>query len=125
MCPRRNPPEGGFAGKRMPAPPMSAPYNTSLCLEMVFRDRPFLDRMREARRLGYEAIEFWDWRDKDIGAIDREAQRLALTITALSGNRMHSLIDPCDREGLLAEMEEVFAVARRLRCTRVMLLSDV
>ena len=97
----------------------------SLCLEMVFRDRPFLERMGEARRLGYEAVEFWDWRDKDLDGMGREARRLGLTIAAMSGNRLHSLIDPAEREGLLEEMEQVFAVAERLGCARVMLLSDV
>ena len=97
----------------------------SLCLEMLYRDRPFVERMGEARRLGYEAIEFWDWRDKDLAAVAAEARRLGLEIVAMSGNRAHSLVNPADRAGLLEEMDQVFAIARRLRCTRVMLLSDV
>jgi hydroxypyruvate isomerase len=38
----------------------------SLCLEMLFTDRPFIERLATASRLGYRAIEFWDWRDKDL-----------------------------------------------------------
>lgn len=99
--------------------------NLSLCLEMVFRDRPFVDRLAEAARLGFRAVEFWDWRDKDIEAVGREAQRLGLTIAAISGNRKHSLLDPAVRPGLLAEMERVFEIAGRLRCRHIMMLSDV
>src|SRR5260221_1252679 len=97
----------------------------SLCLEMVFTDRPFADRLAEAARLGYRSVEFWDWKDKDIGAIVREADRLGLTIAAISGNRQHSLVDPDARAGLMDEMDQVFRVARRLRCRHVMMLSDV
>jgi hydroxypyruvate isomerase len=99
--------------------------NLSLCLEMVFRDRPFVDRLAEAARAGFRAVEFWDWRDKDIDRIAREAERLGLTVAALSGNRKHSLLDPGARPGLLAEMDQVFEVASRLRCHNIMMLSDV
>src|SRR5437879_1792822 len=99
--------------------------NLSLCLEMVFTDRPFEERLAEAARLGYRAVEFWDWRDRDIDAIGREAERLGLTIAAISGNRKHSLVDPDAHAGLMDEMEQVFRVARRLRCRHVMMLSDV
>lgn len=97
----------------------------SLCLEMLFRDLPFAERMRAAARLGYRAIEFWDWRDKDLEQIGRESARLGLRIAAISGNRRHALIDPSARAGLIDEMEGVFGVAERLGCGNIMLLSDV
>ena len=104
---------------------MSSRVILSLCLEMVYRDRPFIDRLKEAARLGYQAIEFWDWRDKDIDAIKREADRLGLRVAAISGNRRHSLIEPTDRAGLMTEMETVFEIAARLDCHHIMMLSDV
>jgi hydroxypyruvate isomerase len=76
----------------------------SLCLETVFTDRPFVERMREASTLGYSAIEFWDWRTKDLALIRETAAQLNLTIAAMSGNRQHALIDPDGRAGLMAEM---------------------
>jgi hydroxypyruvate isomerase len=97
----------------------------SLCLETLFTDRPFPERMRIASRLGYRAIEFWDWRDKDLAAIAETAAEEGLSIAAISGNRRHSLVDPDDRGGLVEEMMQVFDVARRLHCHRVMMLSDV
>lgn len=96
----------------------------SLCLEMLFMDRPFLKRMEIASRLGYSAIEFWDWRDKDLRALAQAAGRLGLIIAAMGGNRQHSLINPDARPGLMEEMERVFAIARRLNCRHVMMLSD-
>ncbi len=97
----------------------------SLCLEMLFRDWPFVDRMKAAARLGYRAIEFWDWRDKDIAAIERESERLGIRVAAISGNRKHSLIEPSHRDGLLSELDQVLEVAAQLRCRHIMLLADI
>ena len=104
---------------------MSAARTLSLCLEMLFTDRPFVERMEAASRLGYRAVEFWDWRDKDVLALARAAARLGLTIAAMSGNRQHALVDPADHAGLIEEMEQVFEVAHQLNCRHVMMLSDV
>lgn len=97
----------------------------SLCLEMLFTDRPFLERLAVASRLGYRAIEFWDWRDKDIPAVADAAARHGLTIAAMSGNRLNGLIDPDARAGLIEEMEQVFEAAIQLNCRHIMMLSDV
>jgi hydroxypyruvate isomerase len=97
----------------------------SLCLETVFADRPFVERMRAASILGYSAIEFWDWGTKDLAAIMGKAAQFNLTIAAMSGNRKHILIDPKSRTGLMAEMDQVFSVAQQLNCCHLMMLSDV
>ena len=97
----------------------------SLCLEMLFTDLPFIDRLAVASSIGYSAIEFWDWRDKDVPALADEAERLGLTVAAMSGNRQHALIDPEARAALIEEMDHVFEAARQLNCRRLMMLSDV
>jgi len=38
-------------------------------VEMWWRQLAFLDRITEAARLGFPAIEFWPWRGKDVEAI--------------------------------------------------------
>ena len=97
----------------------------SLCLEMLFTDRPFIERLTIASQLGYHAIEFWDWRDKDLPAIADAAARLGLTVAAMSGNRRHALVDTHAGVELIEEMDEVFTAAAQLNCSRIMMLSDV
>jgi hydroxypyruvate isomerase len=97
----------------------------SLCLEMLFTDRPFVERLAAASRIGYRAIEFWDWRDKDLPALADAAAHLGLTVAAMSGNRQHALTDPDTRAELIEEMDQVFAAAGQLNCRRIMMLSDV
>lgn len=97
----------------------------SLCLEMLYTDRSFTERMQAAAALGYRAFEFWDWRDKELNAITQTATEHGLIVAAMSGNRRHSLLDPNERAGLLEEMMQVFGVAQRLHCHHVMMLTDV
>lgn len=97
----------------------------SLCLEMLFTDRPFIERLAAASRLGYRAIEFWDFRDKDLPALADAAARLGLTIAAISGNRQHALTDSEASAKLIEEMDQVFAAAEQLNCRHIMMLSDV
>ena len=97
----------------------------SLCLEMLFTDRPFIERLATASRIGYRAIEFWDWRDKDLPALADEAAHLGLTVAAMSGNRQHGLIDLDATAKLIEEMDQVFAAAEEVNCSRIMMLSDV
>ena len=97
----------------------------SLCLDMLFTDRPFVERIKAASDCGYRGFEFWDWRDKPIEAVAQASRACGLTVAAMSGNRRHALIDPAARAGLVVEMREVLDVAARLSCHNLMMLSDV
>lgn len=97
----------------------------SLCLEMLFTELPFVDRIGVASRLGYDAIEFWDFRNKNLNEIAVAAQDHGLIVAAMSGNRRSALIDPDASERLLEEMDEVFEAAHRVKCRNIMMLSDV
>jgi hydroxypyruvate isomerase len=97
----------------------------SLCLEMLFKELPFNERIGVAARLGYDAIEFWDFRNKNLAEISETAERNGLTVAALSGNRRNALVDPKAGSALVEEMEEVFEAANRLKCRNIMMLSDV
>lgn len=38
----------------------------SVCIEMIYTEYPFLDRIRIAADEGFDAIEFWNWDSKHI-----------------------------------------------------------
>lgn len=92
---------------------------------MLYPDLTFTERMQTAAALGYRAIEFWDWRDKELNAVIRASHEHSFAIAAMSGNRRNTLFDPDDRTGLIEEMMQVFAVAQRLHCHHVIMLADV
>lgn len=52
----------------------------SVCIEIVYDDEPFHDRIHRAAADGIDAIEFWDWRDKDLDAIETAADQAGVEI---------------------------------------------
>jgi len=50
-------------------------------IEMWLRELPFLERIPAARQLGFPAIEFWDWKSKDIAAVAKAAREQELAVT--------------------------------------------
>ena len=96
----------------------------SLCLEMVYADLPFAERMRAAARLGYRAVEFWDWKNKDQTGLLGLARDRGLEVSAFSGNRRWTLTNPADRPGLLEELHRSIDAAHHWGCRHLMLLAD-
>ncbi len=95
----------------------------AICLEMIFPDLSFLERARQVQEAGFSAVEFWGWGGKDLdglrGLVDR-----GLAVATFSGQRRGSLVDPKDRDIYREEVQASLAVARRLRCDRLMVLTD-
>ncbi|MBC8370343.1 MAG: TIM barrel protein [Planctomycetes bacterium] len=55
---------------RCPAPaPRSSRLELALNIEMWLSDRPFTDRIAKAKEMGFNHVEFWPWRNKNLGAI--------------------------------------------------------
>ena len=82
--------------------------------EMVFVDRPFVDRVRRIHDAGFE-VEIWDWTTKDIGAL----VRTGATFSSMTGYVTGTLADPDGAAELLRTAEESLKVAEQLDCPRL------
>src|SRR5215470_6064558 len=51
---------------------VSASVRLSVCIDMIMTELPFLDRMSRVKQLGYPAFEFWEWKNKDLNAIQKK-----------------------------------------------------
>lgn len=96
----------------------------SFCLETLYPQLPFHEKMSAAKKDGIEAIEFWNWRNKDISIVAESARSLPLPVSLFSGNRVHSMIDPAEREAFLAEVAEAGSIAVQLGCKNLMMLTQ-
>lgn len=54
----------------------------SACIEMIFNNLPFCERMAAAKSAGLNAVEFWGWTGKDLPAIKETAEKNGLAIAA-------------------------------------------
>lgn len=52
----------------------------SACIEMLFTNLPFIDRIDAAAAAGAKAVEFWGFDGKDLPAIFRRTAALGLKV---------------------------------------------
>jgi hydroxypyruvate isomerase len=92
------------------------PVQLSACVEMIFRDLPFQERLERVAAAGLPAFEFWRLDDKDVEAIRAAQQELGLTCAAFVGTAGVPLLAPERRPEVLASLRRALGVAHRLGC---------
>ena len=92
----------------------------SLCIDSIDPKENLEEKLTGIKQAGFKFIEFWDWRDKDFNLI----MNSGLKVSNFSGNRISSLtLD--DKEKVIQEVNASIDAAKRLKCNRMMLLSDI
>jgi len=95
----------------------------SFCLETLYTDEPFAQRLASAHRDGVERIEVWEWRSKQ--ALLRDALVThGLTLTNLSANRQYGMVEPDERNHFLSEVEQSARFAKEVGSAHIMLLAQ-
>jgi hydroxypyruvate isomerase len=92
----------------------------SLCIDSINPQENLEEKLTRIKQAGFKFIEFWDWRDKDLEIIINSG----LKVSNFSGNRISSLtLD--NKEKVIQEINTSIDIAKRLKCDRIMLLSDI
>ena len=92
----------------------------SLCIDSIYHEDDLKEKLERIKQAGFDFIEFWDWRDKDLNLI----MNSGLKVSNFSGNRISSLtLD--DKEKVIQEVNASIDTAKKLKCDRLMLLSDI
>jgi len=92
----------------------------SLCIDSIYPEENLEEKLTRIKQAGFKFIEFWDWRDKALEIIIDSG----LKVSNFSGNRISSLtLD--NKEKVIQEISTSIDIAKRLKCDRIMLLSDI
>lgn len=97
---------------------------SSVCIEMIYTEYPFLERIEKAAQAGFDAVEFWNWHTKDLPAIQEAVEAHGLGIATFQANRGGTLIHPDHREAFVAGIEESLGKAEDLGAETLFLLTD-
>ena len=89
----------------------------SVCIEMIFRKLPFLDRIDAVAGAGFSSFEFWGWRPKDVEAISERKEENALDIAAFCVDPMGRTVDHRTRDEFIKGVKDSIEVASRLECS--------
>ncbi len=82
----------------------------AVCIEMLFTDRPLVDRVDAAADAGTEGIDFWNAAGKDVGALVTRAAARGITVAAFAVGA--PLTDPAQGEQSVQRLREAIATAR-------------
>jgi hydroxypyruvate isomerase len=86
----------------------------SVCIEMIFSDREFLDRIDAVAAAGYPAFEFWGWKQKDMDAIRARADAAGVRIAGFATQTDTALVNPETTEAWVDDARVSVAEAQRL-----------
>jgi hydroxypyruvate isomerase len=89
----------------------------SVCVEMIFRDLPFLERLDHVAAVGAPAFEFWRWHDKELAAIGEKARALGLVCAGMSATGGGPLVDADRRDDFVAHLRASVEAARTVGTT--------
>jgi hydroxypyruvate isomerase len=91
----------------------------SVCLETFWRDRPMEERIRKSKKAGFSAVEFWGWKDKDLGKIRAALDKTGLQVAAICVEPNFQLVNRADDAPLVQGVRESAAAAHTLGCGRL------
>lgn len=89
-------------------------------IEMWWRDRPFLERLRLAASLGFPAVEFWPWQGKDLDAVAALMEELGIELAQFTAWGFEpGLNNPANHKDFVEAIRKGCQVAKQLRCTKM------
>jgi hydroxypyruvate isomerase len=96
----------------------------SACIEWLFAENPhFARRVADARAGGFDHIEFWTWRDKQLASLRSVLRETGVQVTSFVSEPEGRLVDPSTHEAFLEGVAESAEVAQSLGCRGLIVLA--
>ena len=94
--------------------------NYSACIEALYGDVPFVERIEKVAAVGMKAFEFWGSGNKDIDAIKAAKDKCGLEVATFGADVGGALVDPSNRDKLPEALKKSVEVAHKLDCKRML-----
>ncbi len=97
---------------------MSAKF--SVCIEMIFGEVPFIERIDEVAKSGLDAFEFWGWQEKDLEAINEKCSETGLDLAAITAGNV-VLTDPEQIEETVDQIKKSIKTAKEIKSQNIII----
>ena len=94
------------------------------CIDTLYTELDWLERFQAAKDDGFEAVEFWDWRIRDLDATREAAEKAGIAISGFNGDADYSLVDPTHKEKYIAFLKQSIAAAKKVGAASVTIHSN-
>jgi hydroxypyruvate isomerase len=91
----------------------------SVCVDMIFREMPLLERLAMVAKCGLPAFEFWSWRDKDIDGILAKKKELGLEVAGFCIDPAHRLTLEKSKDRFVTAVRDTSPVLQKLGAKRM------
>ena len=89
-------------------------------VEMWWRKLPFLERIRQAAGLGFPAVEFWPYQNKDLEATVALMKQLKIEVAQFTAwGFTPGMNHPKNEDDFVARIDEACQVAHKLHCDKM------
>lgn len=94
------------------------------CIDTLYTELPWEERFQAAKNDGFEAVEFWDWRIRDLDATRKAAENAGIMISGFNGDADYSLVDPSHKEKYIDYLKESMKAAKTIGAKSVTIHSN-
>jgi hydroxypyruvate isomerase len=103
---------------------MASPVKYSVCLEFFFRNVPLPDRVGLVKELGFDAVEIWDWRSRDLDSLRRQVEQCGLRFASLCATHPAvGFTNPSAMGITIKSITEALEAAADLSCEGVIVMA--
>ncbi len=94
------------------------------CIDTLYTELEWKDRFAAAKEDGFAAVEFWDWRIRDLDETREAAEKAGIVISGFNGDADYSLVDPTHKEKYLDYLKQSIAAAKKIGAKSVTIHSN-
>jgi hydroxypyruvate isomerase len=96
----------------------------SLCIETFFRKIEFYERFKLSKKFGFDCIEFWSWKDKDLLKIRNLCDKYDLQITSFSADPEFCMVGDSEKDCYWNEVCGAVEAAKMVNCSSIVVHSN-
>lgn len=91
---------------------------------MIFQDTPFIERFDITAEFDIDAVEFWEWRSKDLTSVQAALLDNELDLIGMAGLGVNDpdLTDPESNREAIKRVEESIEIASEIGCPNLIVL---
>lgn len=94
------------------------------CIDTLYTELDWTKRFQAAKDDGFAAVEFWDWRIRDLEETRKAAQDAGIVISGFNGDADYSLVDPTHKEKYLEDLKKSIEAAKKVGARSVTIHSN-
>ena len=95
-----------------------------ICLEPLYQELTPEDKIERIVAAGFQYVEFWGWRDKNVPTFLEACQRHKVEVVNFSGHRAGSPVATDTHALFLQDLADAVKIAKQLHCPTLMLLTN-